>query len=166
MSVLWVQVSLENLFHRGKVRAEWVCEYRGWVSKYGEHIHNTEKLWDPTARKDKSSWDPQTREGLGTDAAVGGLLCPRDVAAVGSWCCCGMGVMRQGTDGTQLAVFDTKKSSPMDSVSKLRKRVQRTRFPGLKNESIGLGFQAWKPSSVNSFFKLRNQVHWTRLGYE
>ena len=50
--------------------------------------------------------------------------------------------MRQGTDGTQLAVFDTKKSSPMDSVSKLRKRVQRTRFPGLKNESIGLGFQA------------------------
>ena len=40
------------------------------------------------ARKDKSSWDPQTRGGLGTDAAVGGgggeLLCPHDVAAVGS----------------------------------------------------------------------------------
>ena len=38
------------------------------------------------ARKDKSSWDPQTRGGLGTDVAGGGggLLCPRDVAAVGS----------------------------------------------------------------------------------
>ena len=39
------------------------------------------------ARNDKSSWDPQTRGGLGIDAAVGGgggLLCPRDVAAVGS----------------------------------------------------------------------------------
>ena len=27
---------------------------------------------DPMARKDKSSWDPQTRGALGTDAAVGG----------------------------------------------------------------------------------------------
>ena len=111
-----------------EVRAEWVSEYREWVFEYGEHIHNTEKLWDHTARKDKSSWDPQTRGGLGTDAAVGGLLCPRDVAAVGSWCCCGMGVMRQGTDGTQLAVFDTKKSSPMDSFSMHRNQVHWTRF--------------------------------------
>ena len=47
--------------------------------------------------------------------------------------------MRQGTDG-KLAVFDTKKSSPMDSVSKLRKRVQRTRFPALKTESFELVF--------------------------
>ena len=58
--------------------------------------------------------------------------------------------MRQGIDG-KLAVFDTKKSSPMDSVSKLRKRVQRTGFPGLKTESIGLG-------SKDSVSRLENRV--------
>ena len=56
-----------------------------------------------------------------------------------------------------------QKSSPTDSVSMLRNRVQRTWFPTLKTESIGLGFHAWKPSSMDSFSKHRNRVHWTRF---
>ena len=46
--------------------------------------------------------------------------------------------MRQN-DGN-LAVVDTKKSSPKDSVSMHRKRVQWTWFLCLENESIGLVF--------------------------
>ena len=38
----------------------------------------------PHGKEGQVQWDPQTRGGLGTDAAVGGLLCPRDVAVVGS----------------------------------------------------------------------------------
>ena len=57
-------------------------------------------------------------------------------AAVGSWCCRGMGVMRQELMELMLPVFDTKKSSLIDSVSKLRNRVQWTRFLSLETESI------------------------------
>ena len=65
-------------------------------------------------------------EGWGVMLLWTDCLCPCDVAAVGSNQLCGMGVMRQ--DVLNLAVVDTKKSSPMDSVSMHRKRVQRTRF--------------------------------------
>ena len=51
----------------------------------------------------------------------------------------------------------------MDSVSKLRKRVQRTRFPALKTESNGLSFQARKPSPMDSVFKAGNRVLWTHF---
>ena len=131
-------MSVLNLFHRG--RAEWVCEYvsreaKWYFSELSEFqsLHNTEKLWDPTARKDKSSWDPRD---------VGGTVMP--TWRVGDWCCCGgtvyahvmlllwgastscgMGVMRQ--NWWKLAVLDTKKSSPTDSVSILRNRVHWNR---------------------------------------
>ena len=53
--------------------------------------------------------------------------------------------MWDGSDETQrseLAVGDTKKSSPMDLVSMLRKRVQRTRFLSKEIKSYRLGFYA------------------------
>ena len=92
------------------------------------------------------------RGGLGTDAAMEGLFMP-------TWCCCcgEQPAVWDGSDETErwnLAVVDTKKSSPMDSVSMHRKRVQRTRFSLQRNrvqwtrflcketESFGLGFCA------------------------
>ena len=51
----------------------------------------------------------------------------------------------------------------MKSVSKLEKRVHWTRFQSLETEYNKLGFKALKTSSVNSFFKLRNRVLWTRF---
>ena len=104
------------------------------------------------------SWDPRDVGGgdcyatwrVGELCCGGTVLCPCDVAAVGSNQLCGMGVMRQ--DVLNLAVVDTKKSSPMDLVSMQRKRVQRTRFSLQRNrvqwtrflcietEFTGLGF--------------------------
>ena len=51
--------------------------------------------------------------------------------------------MWDGSDETErwnLAVVDTKKSSPMDSVSMQRNRVLWTQFLRRETESIGLGF--------------------------
>ena len=51
--------------------------------------------------------------------------------------------MWDGSDETgrsNLAVADTKKSSPKNSVSMHRKRVLRTRFLCMETESTGLGF--------------------------
>ena len=79
-------------------------------------------------------------------------LCPRVVAAVGSNQLCGMGVMRQN-DG--LAVVDTKKPSPLDSVSLRRNRVLWTRFLCIETESIGLDFYAEKTESFRLVFCLR-----------
>ena len=106
-------VSELSEFHRGK----------SWVSEYVRIQRSYE-----TPRQGRTSPAGTHRhvEGWGLMLLWGDCLCPRDVAAVGSWCCCGMGVMRQ--NWWKLAVLDTKKSSPMDSVSMLRKRVHWTRF--------------------------------------
>ena len=67
------------------------------------------------------------------------------------------GSKRLGIDGTMLLglVFHTKKPSSKDSVSKPRKRVQWTRFLGIETEFNELGFQALKPSPLNSISRLR-----------
>ena len=74
--------------------------------------------------------------------------------------------MWDGSDETErwnLAVVDTKKSSPMDSISMHRKRVQRTRFLCVETESNGLSFFALKPSPKDSVFKAGNRVQRTRF---
>ena len=76
-------------------------------------------------------------------------LCPRDVAAVGS-----INQLWDGSDETErwkLAVLDTKKSSPMDSVFKAGNRVLWTRFLCIETESFGLDFYAEKLSPLDSF---------------
>ena len=104
---------------------------------------------------------PQVKESAGTHVMLGGLLChvegwgvmllwrdclcPRDVAAVGSNQLCGMEVMRQNV--LNLAVVDTKKSSPMDSVSMHRKRVQRTRFSLQRNRVLRTRFLSTETES-------------------
>ena len=93
------------------------------------------------------------RGGLGSDAAVEGLLSPCDVAAVGSNQLCGMGVMRQNV--LNLAVVDTKKSSPMDSVSMHRKRVQRTRFSLQRNRVLRTRFLSIETESFGLVFCVR-----------
>ena len=42
-----------------------------------------------------------------------------------------------------------------------RNRVQRCQFLSLKNEFNELGFQAWKPTALNSISRLENRVQWT-----
>ena len=74
--------------------------------------------------------------------------------------------MWDGSDETErwnLAVVDTKKSSPMDSVSMHRKRVQWTCFLCTETESFGLGFYVQKPSPLDSVSMERKQVLWTRF---
>ena len=64
-------------------------------------------------------------EGWGLMLLWTDCLCPRDVAAVVSWCCCGMGVMRQNDGNWQCLIQ--------------RNRVQRTRFLCLEIEFIEIG---------------------------
>ena len=76
--------------------------------------------------------------GLGTNAAVEGLFMP-------TWCCCcgELMLLWDGSDETErwkLAVLDTKKSSPMDSVFKAGNRVHWTQFLCRETESVGLVF--------------------------
>ena len=74
--------------------------------------------------------------------------------------------MWDGSDETgrsNLAVADTKKSSPKNSVSMHRKRVLRTRFLCMETESTGLGFCAWKPSPLDSVSMHGNRVQRTRF---
>ena len=67
------------------------------------------------------------------------------------------------TERWKLAVLDTKKSSPMDSVFKARNRVLWTQFLCLENESFGLVFYAEKPSPLDLISMQRNRVRWTRF---
>ena len=72
--------------------------------------------------------------------------CKNSALPVGNWCCWD-GSERQG-----ICWFCIQ-----------RNRVQRTRFLSLENESIGLGFKAWKPSPMDSVLKLGNWVLWTHF---
>ena len=143
-------MSVLNLFHRG--RAKWVCEYvsreaEWYFSELSEFqsLHNTEKLWDPTARKDKSSWDPRD---------VGGTVMP--TWRVGDWCCCG------GTVYTHVMLLLWGATSCVgwewwDRTMKIGSGWYK------EIESNGLGFYAEKPSPLDSVSTQRNQVHWTRF---
>ena len=80
------------------------------------------------------SWDPRDVGGgdcyatwrVGELCCGGTVLCPCDVAAVGSNQLCGMGVMRHNVLNWQRVIH--------------RNRVQWTRFLCLENESKGLVF--------------------------
>ena len=141
-------MSVLNLFHRG--RAEWVCEYvsreaKWYFSELSEFQSSQyREVMRPHGKEGQVQLGPTWCwgdcyahvEGWGLMLLWRDCLCPRDVAAVGS-----INQLWDGSDETErwkLVVLDTKKSSPMDSVSMHRKRVQWTRFLCLENESSPL----------------------------
>ena len=143
-------MSVLNLFHRG--RAEWVCEYvsreaKWYFSELSEFQSSQyREVMRPHGKEGQVQLGPTWCwgdcyahvEGWGLMLLWRDCLCPRDVAAVGS-----INQLWDGSNETErwkLVVLDTKKSSPLDSVSMQRNRVHWTRFLCRETESFGLVF--------------------------